>query len=448
MEANARAGAPAGRCRSRRAPGRSIAAAVISFAAAVAIACTACTGRSAEDDTLVFVGWKPDQPAAWDEAVRRFEASHPAIHVRREIGPTSSSAFHDLVTQKLKNRDPRIDVYFMDVVWLAEFAAAGWALPLDRYFPDSARGEFLGGSVAASVWRGGVYGVPAFIDAGLLYYRKDLLTKHGVAVPRTWPELESAAQRILDAEARPPEELVGYSAQLMQYEGLVCNLLEVITANRGRLLRDDGERAALDDPRTLEAIRWVRDRVVGGLAPRSIVTYQEPESLAPFLQGRVVFLRDWPYAWQVVNDPAQSRVVGQVGIAPLPSFPGGESRSTLGGWFYGINAASRKADAAWQFVEFMTSPEIQKFFAREASLAPTRKALYRDPDVLRTNPQFSEQAEVFRLAVPRPITPVYPAVSAALQRFFSTAITRPQSDIAAEAAAAAREINGYLELAR
>ncbi len=336
----------------------------------------------------------------------------------------------------------------MDVVWLAEFAAAGWALPLDRYFPADERAEFLDGPIAASVWRGSIHGVPAFIDAGLLYYRKDLLAKHHLDVPKTWPELDSVAQTILAAEARPRDELVGYSAQLMQYEGLVCNLLELIAANRGRLLDEGSSRATLDDPRTLEAIRWVRDRVVGGLAPRSVLTYQEPESLAPFLQGRVIFLRDWPYAWQVVNDPAQSRVVGQVGIAPLPRFPGGESRATLGGWLYGINAASRKSDAAWQFIAFMTSPEIQRFFAHEASLAPTRKDLYRDAEVLRTNPQFSEQAEVFRHALPRPITPVYPAVSAALQRFLSSAIARRGSNIEAEAAAAAREIDGYLELAR
>ena len=424
---------------------RSIAAAVLGT---VLLACSSCSRRAAPTDELVFVGWKPDQPAAWNEAVRRFEASHPDVHVRREIGPTSASAFHDLVTQKLKNHDPTIDVYLMDVVWLAEFAAAGWARRLDDDFPAAERAKFVDGMRRASMWQGATYGAPAFIDAGLLYYRKDLLEKHAIAVPRTWPELEAAARRILAAEALPPSELVGYSAQLMQYEGLVCNALEMVAANGGRLVDEAGEHATLGEPRTLEAIRWMRDRVVGGLAPRSILTYQEPESLAPFLQGRVIFLRDWPYAWQVVNDPQQSRVVGRVGIAPLPRFPNGESRSTLGGWLYGINAASRKAGAAWQFISFMTSVETQKFFAREASLAPTRAALYRDPDVLAKNPELRDEAGSLESAVPRPITPVYPAVSGALQRFLSIAIAYPEGDLEREARSASAEIDRYLALAR
>ena len=415
--------------------------------AIVALAAAACGPAPLPDaHTIVFVTWKPDQPVVWDEAVRRFETTYPDLHVRREVGPHASGAFHDLVTQKLKNRDTSVDVYFMDVVWLAEFAAAGWAMPLDRWLDASRQSDFLDGPMQASRWRGRTFGVPAFIDAGLLYYRKDLLDRHRQAVPKTWPELEAVAHRVLEAERRPPDDLFGYAGQFMQYEGIVCNLLEFIAGNGGRLVDEDSRRATLDDPRTLAAIRWVRDHVVGSLAPRSVLTYQEPESLALFVQGHAVFLRDWPYAWQVANDPLQSRVVGQVGIAALPHFPGGRSRSALGGWLYGISSFSPRADAAWKFVEFMTSAEMQQYFAREASLAPTRTALYQTTAVLARNPQFADQVEAFRDAVPRPITPVYPAVSSALQRFLSTAITRRRGDLARLASSSAAEIDEYLRL--
>jgi multiple sugar transport system substrate-binding protein len=410
--------------------------------------CLSCGPRPTDDGrTLHFVSWKPDQPAVWDEALRRFGAEHPEIRVEREIGPHSSTAFHDLVTQKLKNRDPGIDVYFLDVVWLAEFAAAGWAAPIDSRFRAEDRAEFLEGTIRASTWRGRVYAVPAFIDAGLLYYRRDLLDKYHLPVPTSWAELEAEARQIVAAERSTEPDLRGYSGQFQQYEGLVCDMLEFVAANGGRFLDESGAHATLGSQATLEAVRWVRDHVIGGLASRSVLTYQEPESLALFLQGLAVFHRNWPYAWNVANDPAQSRVAGRVAVAPLPHFVGGQSRSALGGWLYGISSFSRHADAAWTFIEFMTSREMQKYFAMNASLGPTRARLYEDPDVLRRNAQFAGQGETFRLALPRPVTPMYPAVSGALQRFLSTAISIPDADLAPGARAADAEIDRYLRLA-
>jgi multiple sugar transport system substrate-binding protein len=410
------------------------------------VGCSSSPGDQGQ--ALRFVTWKPDQPEVWDEAVRRFESAHPDIPVTREVGPHSSTAFHDLVTQKLKNHDPGIDVYFLDVVWLAEFAAAGWTLPLDSRFGERQQSEFLEGTIRASTWQGRAHAVPAFIDAGMLYFRKDLLEKYHLPVPTTWSQLDAAARRIVAAERPSQPGLFGYSGQFKQYEGLVCDLLEFVTAKGGRFVDDQATRATLSDPPTIEAIRWVRDQVVGGIAPRSVLTYQEPESLALFLQGLAVFHRNWPYAWDVSNDERQSRVAGKVGIAPLPGFGEGAGRSALGGWLYGISSYSRHADAAWKFVEFMTSEETQRHFALRASLAPTRSRLYEDPVIARTGAPFVLQKTAFRGAVPRPVTPMYPAVSGALQRFLSTAIATRDSDLERLAGEADAEIDRYLELAR
>ena len=396
--------------------------------------------------TLHFVSWKPTQPPVWDELIASFEAAHPGIRIRRQIGPHSSTAFHDLVTQKLRNRDRAIDVFFMDVVWVAEIAAAGWARPLDAAFPPAERERFLPGAVRANTWDRRVWGVPAFVDAGLLYYRKDLLEKHGLSPPDTWEALEAAARTVVEAEARPG--LVGYSAQMKQYEGLVCNLLELIAARGGSLTDAAVGRATILERPALEAVRFARERLVGGIAPRGVLTYEEPESLAVFVQGDAVFHRNWPYAWEVSNDPARSRVAGHVGVAPLPRFEGGASAAALGGWQYGISAFSEHPDEAFAFVAWMTSEEAQRRLALEASLAPTRVALYDDPAVLERNPPFADRGAAFRAAVPRPVTPTYPAVSDVLQRYFSQALAGPSDDLEALARPAAAEIDRLLALGR
>ena len=307
----------------------------------------------------------------------------------REVGPHSSTEFHDLVTQKLRNRDPQMDVFFMDVIWPAEFAAAGWALPLDDFFPVAERNKFLEASILANSYRGRVYGVPVFIDAGLLYYRKDLLVKYGVSPPQTWPELVEQAKVILAKERDP--HLTGFSGQFKQYEGLICNMMEYILGNGGALWDEKGLASSLQHAASREAVRFVRDQIIWGISHRGVLAYQEPESLALFTQGRAVFHRNWPYAWEAANDPKRSKVAGRVGVTALPSFPGGKSVATLGGWQLGISRFSNQPRLAWKFIEFMTGSEMQKRIALFASRAPARKALYRDADILKKNPQFQSQ---------------------------------------------------------
>jgi len=104
----------------------------------------------------------------WDQPIADFEKQNPGVKVIREIGPQSSTQLHDLITQKLKNRDTEMDVFVMDVIWPAEFASAGWALPLDRFFALAEQKQFLDAPIQANHYRGQIFGVPLFVDAGLL----------------------------------------------------------------------------------------------------------------------------------------------------------------------------------------------------------------------------------------------------------------------------------------
>ena len=395
---------------------------------------------------IKFVTMKPDHSKAWEEAISRFERSHPAIRIEREIAPASSTAYHDLLTQKLKNRDPSMDVFLMDVIWPAEFAAAGWALNLSEPFPPPAQAQFLSGPIQAGTYRGHIYGVPSRIDSGMLYYRKDLLEKYGLTPPKTWEELAAQAKTILEGERNVQPGMRGYSGQFKQYEGLVCDMLEFVGSNNGKLISDDGMTSTLASPHVIQAVTFVRETMVNQLATPAVLTYQEPESLAIFVQGKAVFHRNWPYAWGMVNNPRNSKVVGNVGVGPLPHFPQGSTISALGGWLYGISAFSLHPEEAWTFIQFMTSASIQKFFAVQASLAPSRTALYQDPEVLKKNPQFESFLRIFQTATPRPRTPAYPIISNIWQRYFSRVLAFPHTDILEEAKIADRQINRYLSL--
>jgi multiple sugar transport system substrate-binding protein len=395
---------------------------------------------------LRLVIWKSEAPRLWERAIADFEKQAPGVHVIREVGPSSSTQFHDLVTQKLKNRDTQMDVFLMDVIWPAEFASAGWALPLDRYFPVSEQKKFLAAPLSANRYHSRIFGVPLFVDAGLLYYRKDLLARYGFPPPRYWPEMVETAKKIL-ARVRDPQ-LVGFSGQFKQYEGLVCDMMEYIMSNGGALWDPDRLVSRLQEQPAKEAVRFVRDQIVGEIGNQGLLAYQEPESLALFTQGKAVFHRNWPYAWKIANDPERSKIAGRVGMAVLPSFPGHPSVATLGGWQFGISRFSRNPELAWRFIEFMSRPEMQKTIALTTGRPPTRSALYDDPELLKRIPQLKSLLEDFKRAVPRPTTPVYIPLSNIMQRYFSSALAVPNSDINGRAALAARDMDRVLDLLR
>jgi len=404
------------------------------------------TASPGQETQIRFVTWRPDPAWVWDQAIADFEAQNPGLKVVREVGPHSSTEFHDLVTQKLRNRDPHMDVFFMDVIWPAEFAAAGWALPLDRFFPAGEQEKFLQVPILADTYQGRTYGVPVFVDAGLLYYRKDLLEKYGFSPPRTWPELVRQAKVILAREKDP--HLTGFSGQFKQYEGLICNMMEYILSNGASLWNEKELKGALHLAEAKEAVRFVRDRIIREISHRGVLAYQEPESLALFTQGRAVFHRNWPYAWETANDAQRSKVAGKVGMVSLPAFRGGKSVAALGGWQLGISRFSRRPEQAWQFVRFMTSEEIQKRIALFTGRAPARKKLYQESEILKKHPQFKTQLETFVQAVPRPRTPVYIPLSNIMQRYFSSAIAVPDSDIDQLARLASRDMDRVLDLLR
>jgi multiple sugar transport system substrate-binding protein len=417
---------------------------IAALALALALGAAGCGGAPEDPNTIRLVAWKFNNPGLWRRLADKFEKLHPPLKVSLEIGPHSSTAYHDMLTQKLKNRSSEVDVFLMDVIWPPEFASAGWALSLDQMLTAEDRQGFVPAALAAATWQGRIYGAPLYVSAGALYFRKDLLDGLRLKPPQTWPQLVSQVKLIL---AHNHGDLVGYSGQFKQYEGLVCNMLEFIWSAGGVALDQQGG-SALNQYQALRAVRFVRDSLIGKAAPRGVLAYQEPESLDLFAQGKAVFMRNWLYAWPLLNDPARSAVAGKVGLAPLPRFSGGKSASCLGGWQVGLSAFSTKPDKAFKLLKYLASEEVQRRLALEEGLAPARQALYDDPWVLKAHPQFKNLGPVLAGARSRPRTPLYPALSQAMQVYFHRAISDEDSDLPALAEMATAEMDRLLGLAR
>src|SRR4029079_339958 len=114
-----------------------------------------------------------------------------------------------------------------DIIWIAEFAEAGWALPLDDYFPAAEmKANFFPGIVQGCTWKGALTAMPWFLDSGKLYYRTDILEKLGAKVPETWDQLIDIAQKGVGGDTK-----FGFIWQGKQAEILTCDLVSFVGSN-------------------------------------------------------------------------------------------------------------------------------------------------------------------------------------------------------------------------
>ncbi|MGD9944609.1 MAG: ABC transporter substrate-binding protein [Burkholderiaceae bacterium] len=311
--------------------------------------------------------------------------------------PNSSTERFALYLQLLASRSPDIDVLQIDIVWTGVLAShlidlrAAMGEDANAHFPALIANDTIGDRLVAMPW---------WIDAGVLYYRRDLLERHGFAVPTSWQALTETASVIQQREReRGNARLWGFVWQGRPYEGLTCNALEWLDAfGGGALLADDGSpnvaNAGAVAALTLAA-RWV-----GHISPPGVLTYDEEAARGVFQSGHAVFMRNWPYAWALLQHP-DSPVRNRVGVAALPGNHG-RATGTLGGWHLAVSRHSRHPEIAADLVRHLTSPAEQKRRALAGAYNPSIPALYRDADVLAANPFYGTLFDSLAQAIARP----------------------------------------------
>lgn len=403
---------------------RSEAATAIALGLCLSAAVSACAQTSPPDTgtTLVFKHGKlAARPGAIAAILREFERRHPGVIVREEVLPSASDQQHQFYAVNLESRSPGFDLLAADIIWVQEFARAGWIRNLDDIVSPAERREFFPAALQAATFEGRLYAVPWYVDAGVLFYRRDLLERHGFAPPRTWPELVRTARAILDREQDPA--LKGFVWQGKQYEGLVCTALEFIRSHGGDL--PAGDEAAI-----VEALTFMRSLITEGISPQSVATSDEETTRHQFEAGHAIFMRNWPYAWTIFQRE-DSPLRGKIGLAPLPSAPGQISSPVLGGWTLAIPTRTAHAKEAGQLLRYLTSPEVQETIAKEIGYNPTRPALYRRGSFPRHGPRLEDLYPVLEAARPRPVTPYYLMLSQAWQPELSAALVGTKSAPAA-----------------
>jgi multiple sugar transport system substrate-binding protein len=373
--------------------------------------------------------------------INAFEKAYPKIHVSLQSAPTNTDTYRASMITTISGGSSSPDVYMGDVIWPAQFGHSGLAVPLSNYLPSSYWSTFAPGLVQGATYNGQVYGAPFFEDQGFLYYRKDLLAKEHLSVPTTWQQLEADAVKIKDAGLTK----YGFVWEGDSYEGLTCDFMEYLGSAGGTVLNSNLTKATIDSPAGVQAATFMRSLITSGASPAAVTTFQEGQAMTAFANGQAAFLRNWDYAWSYSQTKASpSSVVGDVGVSPLPSFPGQPSPGTsnIGGWNLYINPHSKNIAADVTFIRWMTSPAAQTILATGFSEIPTVQSVRTSAAVIAKNPVLAIVGQT-RL-IPRPAqTPQYAKVSQAIYTNINSMLSGSTSPSAALSAASS-QINSAL----
>lgn len=304
-----------------------------------------------------------------------------------------------LFQQIFAAKSSEIDVVQIDVIWPGLLGSH--FEDLNKYIPKSHSGQHFKPIIDNNTSsKGKLLAMPFFTDAGLLYYRKDLLDKYGRKAPTTWDELEETAQYILQAENNP--SLLGFVFQGKAYEGLTCNALEWIDSyGGGEIIDPKSGKITINNAKAKAAIEKIAG-FIGTISPKGVLNYAEEDARGIFQSGNAIFMRNWPYAWSLAQG-AGSPIRNKVGVVALPKGgAAGKHTGTLGGWNMALSKYSKNKKAAADLIRYLTTPQMQLSRAIEGSYNPTIGEVYDEPSLAASSPFMAELKTTFTNAVARP----------------------------------------------
>ena len=382
----------------------------VTAALASTLILSASTFAFAQTTLRIFTGGQ-QRPDVMRKIVDEYEKRTPGVKIEVEVGGATSEQQQQYLNTVLASKDSALDVVLIDVIRPAQWAAAQWAEPLDAFLgadKDKVMARYLPAYREANIVGGKVIALPYFADAQFLYYRKDLLEKHGVQPPKTWAELKTSAEKIMKAEGNA--NLSGFQTAGAPIEGTVCSYLVPLWGT-GSNLTNAGGKLNLAGAEARKPFELWAELKASGVTPPNLAEIPTDRIRQNFQAGNLLYGMTWGYVWQRSQGDADSTVKDKVGVVPLPGFSADKAATCIGGWQLAVSSYSKNKKAAFDLALYLSSPEVAKAQAIAASHLPVFAEVYSDPEVLKANPWFAQALPVVQTARARPVSPSYPRIS-------------------------------------
>ncbi len=348
-----------------------------------------------ETITVIFPQHEADLSGAFEARIREFE-NQTGIQV--EVIQSDWESVADKVVPEMATGGSTYDVVEFDNGWVAQWCGAGWTTPLNDFMAEGHTDGMIPGLVDLFTCPDGtVHGLVWNNDTRFMFYNADKLAEAGFDAPPVTLD-EMVAQSLAAQEAGVVD--YGMAPFWGELWALVNDFHFWTYAFGGEIVDADGCFLFNKDPKTLAAVQFMLDSLDTGVSNPAGLTYNQATSQDIFLKGGSLFVPQGIAGLMAyANDDTLSDVVGQVQVGLVPGAEAGQSASLTLPEAYAIPANSQHKEAAWKFIEFMTSRETNKKLAKEIGLLPIWVDLYTEPELAALYPfwvSFSNQLATAR----------------------------------------------------
>jgi multiple sugar transport system substrate-binding protein len=409
---------------------------LIGSAIAIGLSGAFASAALSEELSALFMSQAAYSEADVKAMTAEFEKANPGTTVKLEFVPYD--ALYDKIVASKAAGGAGYDVVLYDVIWPANFAENGVLVDVTDKIAAMDKAAIFDGAWATTEYSGHYYGMPWILDTKYLFMNKDMLAKAGVTdAPKTWAGVMAAAQKVKDAGVAEYPLVFDWA----QAEAVICDYTALMGAYQGDFLKDGAP--AFNSGGGVEALQFMVDAMKSGLVNPNSTAYLEEDVRKVFSAGEAAMAVNWTYMFNMAqNDPKESKINGQVAIAPLPGVEGHAAASAVNGSMgLGITTGSSKPDLAWRYILHMTSQPVQNAYAKNS--LPIWKSSYSDPAVSAGQEEVVAAADTsIAIMTPRPMYPAYPELSSLLQKAIHEALTGEKSaqDALNDAADAAMRI--------
>ncbi|MFN8520415.1 MAG: extracellular solute-binding protein [Chloroflexota bacterium] len=379
---------------------------------------------------------------------------------------------YDSVVQKVtldaSTNQGQYDVVSLPYEFLGAFATNGWITPIDDRLADSASfqpgfdpaGIIPALQTASAVWDGATYGAPSNSAVMMMFYRKDLFEDpteqanfkaaygYDLAVPTTWAQYRDTAEfftrKAGDTAAGQPlaNDLAGVAMTGKRHVATVLEWMDYGWTFGGGIL-DDAGNLVIDSQPSIDSLQYMVDLTPFAQPGYTSATWDE--TTAALQQGLAAQSITWGDTAGAMEAADQSAVAGKMGYASIPVLDEGDTNiAHLGSWTYVLPTAGAQQDAAWEFVQWALSTDVQTELAKRGGL-PALTSVFQDPELVASLPYWTQELTSLSEAKSRPRIPEWGAMSDILQQHISDAISG-QATPADALGAAKTELEAILTL--
>lgn len=370
-----------------------------------------CSNKIEEDNKKVTLNALFMKQAGYSEddvkaITKEFETKNPNVKINPTFVP------YEALEQKIQTsaQTGGYDVVVIDAPWTAKFAKAGFVKEVSDKLKEEERSDIFAGAIDSVSYQNKLYGMPWLNDTKFLFYNKEMLKQAGFdAPPNTWEELLTQSKAIQEKGISETPLVWSWS----QAEALICDLT-ALTSSFGGSLVDVKGNPTVNSTENLAALKFMTASIKDGLSNSKSTQYLEEDVRGVFSSGKAAFAINWTYMYNMANDPKESSVAGNVGIAPIPGTDGNNGMSVNGGMGLAVTKGSKYADESWNYIQYLSSKDVQTRYAKNA--LPIWKSLYDNADVVQTGPEVVEASKVqYENLANRPRVAWYGELSTELQ---------------------------------